>query len=113
MHHREIEQHLHDAAEIAAERAGARAREYAESAGSTAQSLLQRGRRMRERVADRGSDYRRQFTRVASDVADEANYRYRRVRRTVKQHPAATIAIVAGTIGAFLLLRRAFRSDED
>jgi hypothetical protein len=31
----------------------------------------------------------------------------------VKQHPVATLAIVAGTVGAFLLLRRAFRSDDE
>ena len=47
------------------------------------------------------------------DFADEANYHYRRLRRQVNRHPGATVAIVAGTIGAFILLRRAFRSDED
>jgi hypothetical protein len=31
----------------------------------------------------------------------------------VNRHPVATVAIVAGTIGAFLLLRRAFSSDDD
>jgi hypothetical protein len=32
----------------------------------------------------------------------------------VNRHPAATVAIVAGTIGAFLLLRKALSSrDED
>jgi hypothetical protein len=31
----------------------------------------------------------------------------------VNRHPATTLAIVAGTLGAFLLLRRAFRSDDE
>jgi hypothetical protein len=54
------------------------------------------------------------MTRAAEDFADEANYQYRRLRRQVNRHPAATAAIVAGTVGAFLLLRRVFRSgDED
>ena len=56
----------------------------------------------------------RQIGRAAEDFADEANYQYRRLRRQVNRHPAATVAIVAGTIGAFLLLRRAFGGrDED
>jgi hypothetical protein len=53
------------------------------------------------------------LSHAAEDFADEANYQYRRVRRQVSRHPAATIAIVAGTIGAFLLLRQVFRSDDD
>jgi hypothetical protein len=53
------------------------------------------------------------LTNAAEDFADEANYHYRRLRRQVNRHPGATVAIVAGTIGAFILLRRAFRSDED
>ena len=113
MHHREIQQHLRDAAEVAAERAGERAREYADGAGGAARGLLRHGQRIRDRFSDRGSDYRRQLTRVAGDLADEANYRYRRARRQVKQHPVATLAIVAGTVGAFLLLRRAFRSVDE
>ena len=113
MHHREIEQHLRDAAEVAAERAGDRAREYADGAGNAARGMLRRGRRIREHLSDRSGEYRRQLSRVAGDLADEANYRYRRVRRRVGQHPVATVAIIAGTIGAFLLLRRAFRSDDE
>lgn len=113
MTHREIEQHLRDAADIAAERASERAREYADGAGNAAQGLLQRGRRIRERLSGRGGNYRRQLSRAADNLADEANYRYRRVRRQVKQHPAATVAIVAGTVGAFFLLRRMFRSDDE
>lgn len=109
MGRRDIEQHLRDAAEAA----GERARDCADGAGSAARGLFRRGQRFGDRFADRGGDYRRQLTRFAGDLADEANYRYRRVRRQVRQHPAATLAIVAGTIGAFLLLRRAFRNDDD
>jgi hypothetical protein len=113
MHHREIEQHLRDAAEIAAERAGERARDYADGASGAVRGLARHGRRIRDRFSDRRNDYRRELTRVAGELADEANYRYRRARRQVKQHPVATLAIVAGTVGAFLLLRRAFRSDDE
>ena len=113
MHHREIEQHLRAAAEVAAERAGERAREYADGAGGAVRGLVRHSQRIRDRFADRGGDYRRELTRIAGDLADEANYRYRRARRQARQHPVATLAIVAGTIGAFLLLRRALRSDDD
>src|SRR6185312_557626 len=70
MHHREIEQHLRDAAEVAAERAGDRAHEYADGAGSAMRGLFRHGQRIRDRFSDRGSDYRRQLTRVAGDLAD-------------------------------------------
>ena len=96
-----------------AERAGERARHYADDASNGAQNLLERGRRtIRERFDKRG-DYRRQLSRAAEDFADEANYHYRRLRRQASRHPVATTAIIAGTIGAFLLLRKAFSRDED
>ena len=111
MRNREIEQQIRDTAG----RAGERVRDYANGASSSAQDLIQRGRkRIHERFGGRGNDYRRQLSHAAEDFADEANYQYRRLRRQVNRHPAATVAIVAGTIGAFLLLRQAFRSrDED
>ncbi|HZX71604.1 MAG TPA: hypothetical protein VFE77_12375 [Rhodanobacter sp.] len=111
MRNREIEQQIRDTAG----RAGERVRDYANDASNGAQGLLERGRRrIHERFGNRGTDYRRQLTRASEDFADEANYQYRRLRRQVNRHPAATVAIVAGTIGAFLLLRQAFRSrDED
>lgn len=110
MRHRDIERQIRDTAE----HAGERAREYAEDASSNAQSLLERGRRrINERFGKRGKTYGRQLSHAAEDFADEANYQYRRMRRQVNRHPAATVAIVAGTIGAFLLLRRAFRSDDE
>lgn len=109
MRKHDIERRLRDTAE----HAGERARYYADGASSNAQDLLERGRRrIHERFGGRGS-YGRQLSRAAEDLADEANYHYRRLRRQVNRHPAATVAIVAGTIGAFLLLRHAFRSGDD
>lgn len=93
------------------ERAGARVRDYADDAAGSARGLLQRGRQFGERLASR--DYRRQLSTVAEDLADSANYQYRRARRQVTRHPVAAAAVVAGTITAFLLLRRAFRNDDD
>ncbi|HEY8329659.1 MAG TPA: hypothetical protein VIO59_14580 [Rhodanobacter sp.] len=109
MRKHDIERQFHDTAE----RAGERARYYADGASSSARDLLERGRRrIREHFGKRAV-YGQQLSRAAEDLADEANYHYRRLRRQVSRHPAATLAIVAGTIGAFLLLRRAFRSDDD
>ncbi len=108
MRNRDIERQLSDVGE----RAGARVREYADTAADGAQSLLERGRGFKERFRSRGS-YGRQISRAAEDMADEANYHYRRARRQVSRHPVAAAAIVAGTLTAFLLLRRVFRSDDD
>ncbi|MEO7072318.1 MAG: hypothetical protein ABI300_04870 [Rhodanobacter sp.] len=107
MRNRDIQRQISDVGE----RAGERVRDYADSAAGSAQSLLQRGRKFGERLSKR--DYRRQLSNAAEDLADEANYHYRRARRQVSRHPVAAVAIVAGTVTAFLLLRRAFRSDDD
>jgi hypothetical protein len=72
---------------------GDRVRRYADGAGDTAHGWIARGRRAAARFD--GDGYRR------------------RLKRQVNRHPVATAAIVAGTIGAFLLLRRVFRSDEE
>lgn len=110
MRHRDTEREIRDRAELA----GERVRHYAETASGNAQSLLQRGRRrLDERFGKRGDRYARQLSNAAEDFADEANYRYRRLRRQVSRHPVATVAIAVGTIGAFLLLRHAFRSDDE
>ncbi|HXD37092.1 MAG TPA: hypothetical protein VN624_10580 [Rhodanobacter sp.] len=110
MRQREIERHLRDAAAHADDAA----RDYADGIGEGARSLLERGRRrIRERFGGRDRDYGRQLSHAAEDLADEANYHYRRLRRQVRRHPAATAAIIAGTIGAFLLLRQAFRRDDE
>ena len=86
-----------------------RVRQYTDGVSETADSLLTRGRRAVSRFRNR--DTGQVIARKAEDWADEANYQYRRLRRHVNRHPAATVAIVAGTVGAFLLLRKAFRSD--
>jgi hypothetical protein len=110
MRNREIEQRVRDAAA----HAGDVASDYVDSGKRGGQNLLERGRRrLRQGLGQRGRGYGRQFSHAAEDFADEANYQYRRMRRQVSRHPAATIAIVAGTIGAFLLLRQVFRNDED
>jgi hypothetical protein len=107
MFNRDMQREISDAGESA----GARVRDYADSAAGGARSMLQRGRSLGERLTKR--DYRRQLTTAAEDLADTANYQYRRARRQVTRHPVAAVAIVAGTITAFLLLRRAFRSDDE
>ena len=90
---------------------GDRIRRYAGDAGDAARGWVVRGRSAAARFD--GDGYRRRLARAAEDLADETSYRYRRLKRQVNRHPVATVAIVAGTIGAFLLLRRAFRRDED
>jgi hypothetical protein len=90
---------------------GSRVRQYSDGVTDTADSLLARGRRAVGRLNRR--DAGKRISRAAEDFADEANYQYRRLRRQVNRHPAATVAIVAGTIGAFLLLRHVFRSDDE
>lgn len=109
MGNRDIERQIRDAGE----KAGDRVRHYADDAASGAQSLFDRGRRASKRFSNNGSDYSRRLSNAAEDFADEANYHYRRLRRQVNRNPGTTVAILAGTIGAFLLLRRAFRSDSD
>ncbi len=111
MHNRDIERQIRETAN----HTGERVRQYADDASNGAQSLVERGRRrINQRFGKRSAAYGQQLSHVAEDLADEANYHYRRLRRQVNRHPAATVAIVAGTIGAFLLLRRAFRNgDED
>ena len=76
--------------------------------------MIERGRRrINKRFGKGRAGYGQQLSHAAEDMADEANYHYRRLRRQVNRHPAATVAIVAGTVGAFLLLRRAFQSDDE
>ncbi|GLQ99620.1 hypothetical protein [Dyella mobilis] len=88
-----------------------RVRHYTDGVSDTADNLMTRGRRAVSRL--QGADTGKRIARAAEDFADEANYQYRRLRRHVNRHPVATAAIVAGTIGAFLLLRRAFSGDDE
>lgn len=94
-----------------------RARHFASEAGDRAESLMERGREAsrdaRRRFGRNHRDYTRRLSHAAEDFADEANYQYRRLRRQVSRHPAATAAIVVGTIGAFLALRHLFRDRDD
>ena len=109
MHNRDVERQIRNAGESASEQV----REYADKATDRARSWLDRGRRAGARLTNPRENYGHQLSRAAEDFADEANYRYRRLRRQASRHPGATAAIVVGTVGAFLLLRRAFRSNDD
>lgn len=105
----EIQRQFQDAGE----RAGERVRHYADGAVERAHHLYDRSRELRARFGQHGDSYSRRLAHAAEDFADEANYQYRRLRRQVSRHPLATAAVVAGTVGAFLLLRRVFRNDDD
>lgn len=106
---RDIEQRF----DGASERVRDRVRQYANGTADTANNLIERGRRMTMRLGRRGTGYGKQLSHMAEDLADEASYQYRRARRHASRHPVATVAVVAGTVGAFLLLRKLLRSDED
>lgn len=109
MSRREIERSINGISE----RVGERVRHYADEASHSAHGLIERGRHASRRFGRNSRGYGEQLTRYAEDVADEANYQYRRLKRQVKRHPGASLAIAAGTVGAFLLLRRAFASRDD
>lgn len=109
MRNRDIEQRF----DGASERVRDRVRQYASGTADTASNLIERGRRMSRSFGRRGSGYGKQISHMAEDLADEATYQYRRARRQATRHPVAAVAIVAGTIGAFLLLRKLLRDDED
>lgn len=97
--------------------AGARVREqvrhYADESADTASDLIARGRQVASRLGHGRHSYGRRLSHLVEDMGDEASYQFRRARRHVSRHPLAATAIVAGTVGAFLLLRHLFRSDED
>lgn len=95
------------------ERVGDRIRHYADEAADRADDLMERGRDARRRFGRNRNTYARRIGHAAEDFADEANYQYRRLRRHVSRHPVATTAIVAGTVGAFFLLRHLFRNHDD
>ncbi|HEV2540958.1 MAG TPA: hypothetical protein VGU03_14795 [Frateuria sp.] len=109
MRHRDIE----DRFDGASERVRDRMRQYANGTADTATDLIERGRRLTGRFGRRGAGYGKQLSHMAEDLADEASYQYRRVRRHASRHPVAAVALVAGTVGAFLLLRKLLSSDED
>ena len=96
----------------ASERVRDRVRHYASETADTASDLVERGRNLTRRFG-RGNGYGKQLSHMAEDLADEASYQYRRMRRHASRHPVAAVALVAGTVGAFLLLRKLLRSDDD
>ena len=104
--HRDIEQRFDGASESVR----GRMRHYANETADTAGELIERGRRVTRRFGNRGMGYGKQLSHMAEDLADEANYQYRRMRRHASRHPVAATAVVAGTIGAFFLLRKLLRS---
>lgn len=106
---RDIEQRF----DGASERVRDRVRQYANGTADTASSLIERGRMLTRRLGGRSTSYGKQLSHMAEDLADEATYQYRRARRHASRHPVAAVAVVAGTVGAFLLLRKLLRSDED
>lgn len=86
-----------------------RVRHYADEAADTAGDLAERGRKLGQKWTKRARQSR-PVSYIAEDFADEANYQYRRLRRQVKRHPAATVGIAAVAIGTFLLIRHAWNS---
>ena len=95
------------------DRVSDRVRHYADEAADRADNLMERGRDVRRRFGRNHHTYARKIGHAAEDFADEANYQYRRLRRHVTRHPVATTAIIAGTVGAFFLLRQLFRGQDD
>jgi hypothetical protein len=94
------------------ERVGDRVRHYASEAADRTDDLIERGRQASRRFGHTRNAYARRLGHAAEDFADEANYQYRRLRRHVSRHPVATTAIVAGTVGAFFLLRYLLRGKD-
>lgn len=102
---RDLQEQLNDA--------GDRARRYAGDTADSANGLFERGRKAASRFSKK-SGYRKQMARAAEDISDEANYQYRRARRHVNRHPVAAGTILAGAIGAGLLVWYLLKSrDED
>ncbi|HEY4293806.1 hypothetical protein [Luteibacter sp.] len=87
-----------------------RVRHYADEAASTGTDMLDRSRRITGKFARTANDQRIRY--LAEDLADEATYQYRKMRRRVQRHPAVTIGIAAAAIGTFLLIRHALRDDD-
>ncbi|NID04531.1 hypothetical protein HBF26_06520 [Luteibacter jiangsuensis] len=87
-----------------------RVRHYADEAAGAGSDLLDRSRRITGKLARRANDQRIRY--MAEDLADEATYQYRKLRRRVQRHPGVTIGIAAAAIGTFLLIRHALRDDD-
>jgi len=88
-----------------------RVRQYADEAAGAGSDLLDRSRRITGKLA-RNAGNNQRIRYMAEDLADEATYQYRKLRRRVQRHPAVTIGIAAAAIGTFLLIRHALRDDD-
>jgi hypothetical protein len=87
-----------------------RVRQYADEAAGTGSDLLDRSRRITGKFARQANEQRIRY--LAEDLADEATYQYRKMRRRVQRHPGVTLGIAAAAIGTFLLIRHALRGDD-
>jgi len=87
-----------------------RVRHYADEAASAGTDMLDRSRRITGKLVRNANDQRIRY--LAEDLADEATYQYRKMRRRVQRHPAVTIGIAAAALGTFLLIRHALRDDD-
>lgn len=83
---------------------------YADEAHGAGSDLLDRTRRITNKFASKSTSRRARY--MAEDLADEASYQYRRLRKQVRRNPGVTIGIAAAAIGTFLLIRHALRSDD-
>jgi hypothetical protein len=88
-----------------------RVRHYADEATGAGNDLLERTRRVTNKFAKRNVNGQK-IRYLAEDVADEATYQYRRLRKQVRRNPGITIGIAAAAIGTFLLIRHALRDDD-
>jgi hypothetical protein len=89
-----------------------RVRHYADEAAGTGNDLLDRTRRITNKFAKRNSGNSQRVRYMAEDLADEATYQYRRLRKQVRRNPGVTIGIAAAAIGTFLLIRHALRDND-
>jgi hypothetical protein len=89
-----------------------RVRQYADEAGGVGNDLLDRSRRITNRFAKRSNGNGQRMRYLAEDLADEATYQYRKLRKQVRRNPGLTIGIAAAAIGSFLLIRHVLRDDD-
>jgi len=89
-----------------------RVRQYADEASGVGNDVLERSRRVTNKFAKRNSISGQRIRYLAEDVADEATYQYRKLRKQVRRNPGLTIGIAAAAIGTFLLIRHVLREDD-
>ncbi|QWT19145.1 hypothetical protein KPL74_15500 [Bacillus sp. NP157] len=87
-----------------------RVRHYGDEAVDSGRDLLERTRRVTNKFASKSNGKKVRY--MAEDLADEATYQYRRLRKQVRRNPTLTIGIAAAAIGTFLLIRHALRDDD-